>query len=357
MKIAYIAHTHLNRETGVIKKIASQLHAWNNAGNEARLFSLSPNNNIWKGFEDTKIVIIRSGGTINRLFNYQILVDRVIDWQPDVVYIRHTAKYRPPLGKLLKIFPTFVEINTDDVQEFSSSLSKFWYTYHLATRDFLLKNVCGMVIVSQELANRFSKYKKPTTVIGNGINLSLYPSLPAPNNPNPKFVFIGSPGYPWHGLEKILFLALNFKQWNFDLIGIGKDDIDGAIPNNVSAHGELNSESYESIMLNSDIALGTLSLHKKKMNEASPLKVREYLAYGIPTIIGHQETDFPIPPPFLLQIPNTPNNVEMHLTEIAAFTKAWKGKRIEREKISHLDVTIKESKKIAFFKEVMSKRK
>lgn len=60
MKIAYIAYTRLGLETDVIKKIANQMHAWNNSGNEARLFSLSPNNYVWKGFEDTKIEVVHN---------------------------------------------------------------------------------------------------------------------------------------------------------------------------------------------------------------------------------------------------------------------------------------------------------
>ena len=70
-----------------------------------------------------------------------------------------------------------------------------------------------------------------------------------------------------------------------------------------------------------DVAIGTLSLHTKQMEEACPLKVREYLAWGLPVIIGYKDTEFPAPDTaFLLQLPNNPTNVHDHLDQIDALS-------------------------------------
>jgi hypothetical protein len=92
------------------------------------------------------------------------------------------------------------------------------------------------------------------------------------------------------------------------------------------------------------------------MEEACPLKVREYLAYGIPTIIGYKDTDFPNGAPFLLCLPNTPDNVEKNLDRIEAFVLSWKGKRVPRSEIEHLDLKVKEEKRIIFIEEVLAGR-
>jgi hypothetical protein len=89
------------------------------------------------------------------------------------------------------------------------------------------------------------------------------------------------------------------------------------------------------------------------MEEACPLKTREYLSYGLPCIIGYKDADFPDGAPFILQLPNTPDNVQNYLSEIENFAKSWKGRHVSREKILHLDYKYKENQRINFFRQVL----
>ena len=75
---------------------------------------------------------------------------------------------------------------------------------------------------------------------------------------------------------------------------------------------------YEAILASSDVALGTLALHRKGMSEAAPLKVREYLLRGIPVVIGYDDPDLADRPWFVLQLPNTESNVRDAVAEIRA---------------------------------------
>jgi hypothetical protein len=166
----------------------------------------------------------------------------------------------------------------------------------------------------------------------------------------------GMQGIDWHGIDKVLWLARHFAKWQFDLIGIEARQIDHqgcGVPPNVATHGVLGRTDYEKVLLGVDVGLGTLALHRKNMNEACPLKVREYLAYGIPTIIGYRDTDFPRPAPFLLELPNTPTNVEDHVADIERFVATWRGRRVFREEIAHLDMRRKERERVAFFRRVL----
>ncbi len=92
------------------------------------------------------------------------------------------------------------------------------------------------------------------------------------------------------------------------------------------------------------------------MQETTALKVREYLARGIPTIIGHRDTDFPNPPPFLLEIPNEPTGVASSLDRIADFVARAPQLRVPREAIAHLDVGVKEVQRLAFIEQVARAR-
>ncbi|MFN3692462.1 MAG: hypothetical protein ACK4R7_06185, partial [Fervidobacterium sp.] len=75
-------------------------------------------------------------------------------------------------------------------------------------------------------------------------------------------------------------------------------------------YGMLFLDKYTPIMQQADIGISTLAPYRKKMNEASPFKVREYSALGLPVIIGYKDTDLPDGAPFILQIPNTEDNIE-----------------------------------------------
>ena len=87
---------------------------------------------------------------------------------------------------------------------------------------------------------------------------------------------------------------------------------------NVTAHGELTRERYRPVMQRADVAIGPLALHRKNLHEASALKVAEYLAHGIPVILGCPEAAFPDGAPFLLQLSNSEDNVERSIDAIGA---------------------------------------
>ena len=93
------------------------------------------------------------------------------------------------------------------------------------------------------------------------------------------------------------------------------------------------------------------------MQEACLLKVMEYLAYSLPTIIAFKHTDFPDPVPFLLQIPNNENGVAGSLDEIRRFVEGWMGRRVDKAAIAHLDSDIKEQKRLAFFEQIISENR
>jgi len=366
MKIAYLLQWNGGPETGVFKKVIEQVRTWKDYGHETGVFILSrlkESKAIWTDYlKDTPIFTRvyssrRFGikGFIERVQQANTLIDDLVNWQPDLTYYRYHL-YWLGFYKLNSI-PLCIEINTDDLKEYKCwPFFHRWYN-HL-TRSRLLGMSKGMVFVTTELANKphFKRYHKPCAVIGNGIALEEYPVLPAPHNPRPRLVFIGKSGHKWHGIDKITWMAKRFPNWDFELIGTNKLDIVNDLPGNVSAYGSMERPEYENIMRHADIAIGTLSLHTKGMEEASPLKVREYLAYGIPTIIGYSDTDFPEGSPYLLQIPNTPDNVKENIERIEGFVETYKGRRVPREVVAHLDVKEKEKKRLAFFENLMTHR-
>ncbi|HEX7117794.1 MAG TPA: glycosyltransferase [Longimicrobiales bacterium] len=368
MRIAYVAvGLELDGRLGVAGKIGRQMDAWIRAGHEARFFVQAhrPPELLRSGrlgaapaevFTHRRIEGAGAAAGLARRFTIlSRMVRRVADWGADVVYIRFNTWY-PALESLSRRIPTVLEVNTDDLREYRVMMSRGRFLYHRFGRGRLMRRAAGMVYVTRELAATpsLARFGRPGIVIANGIDLDAYPVLEPAANARPRLVFIGSGGHPWHGVDKILRLAAACPEWRFDLIGFGAEELGGAAPENVTCHGYLSRAEYEPIMARADAAIGTLALHRKQMREASPLKVREYLAYGIPTIIGYRDTDFPGGSEYLLELPNAPDNVETHLGRIRAFVERVRGVRVPRGAIAHLDGRRKERERLAFFEQVVT---
>lgn len=360
MRIAYYLHWHQGPESGVFKKVTMQTESWIKQGHDVKLFVFtrlgsSLDNDVNK---ESQIIEVEAYTSFLSRFRHAVhLTDRIKDYAPDIVYFRLSGFY-PTFLKLTKLFPFVLEINSDDVSEFRyASLIK--RLHNSLSRYFLLKNCRGIVFVSGELSKLryFKKYEKPFTVIGNAINLSLYKLSSAPDNARPVLVFIGSNlgavyKNEWNGIDKILWLARKIPEYDFYLIGI--EQVSGATEN-VHCAGFLNRDAYQSILEKADVGIGTLALHRKNMQEASALKVREYLACGLPVIIGYEDTDLSNTLPFILKLGNYEENVRDSVQKIKEFVEQWKGRRIDRKLISKIDTGVKEKKRLNFFNTLIDK--
>jgi hypothetical protein len=346
MKIAYIAHWNLCQESGVLKKILAQINYWLAAGHQVRLFAASPQGELWAELRDLPLARINSPRFRTHLFRTRELVNQVVAWQPDLSYVRFSYYY-PGMGRLYQVSPLLAEINTDDLFEYSASRDRHLYLYHRLTRTMILNKANGFVCLTNEIAYKFERFPGEKAVIANSIDLSQYLPLPPPNNLRPSLIFLGTPDQPWHGVDKIHWLANQRPGWQFHIIGMDSPTAEKT-PTNLVYHGFLSRSEYESLLAGADIAIGTLALHRKHMYEACPIKVREYLAYGLPTVIGYQDIDFPGPSPFLLQLPNVNENIQGHLDQIDSFVSSWKGRRLERSQISQIDLAVKEQARLSF---------
>jgi hypothetical protein len=94
-------------------------------------------------------------------------------------------------------------------------------------------------------------------------------------------------------------------------------------------------------------------LHRVGLHEASPLKSRECLAFGLPLILAYKDTDLDVDDlDFLLRIPNTEDNIQTHGQLIRDFAYRMRGKRVERHLIMQIDQGTKEAERLDFFKEI-----
>jgi glycosyltransferase involved in cell wall biosynthesis len=363
MRIAYVI-MHVEKSNmlgGVGRKIEFQTSQWRQAGHEVRPFILMPEyqgENIYTYKASTPLLLIRDLTRMtSRSYALMRLIDNVKKYQPDIIYLR-CGRYVFPFHTLAKIAPIVLEINTKDIDEHRIRGGYFYWS-HLFSRRMLFGNVSGFVAVSHEIAELpvNSVYRKPICVISNGIDLEKYDPLPAPKNNVPVVTMVASPGMAWHGVDKLVALAEGCPDLKFNLVGYSPDNIRQSVPSNLNLPGFLQQAEVKAMLVETDVACSTLALHLNNMEEASTLKVREALAFGIPLILAYHDTDLEgLDADWLLRLPNTPGNVSENVEVIKNFAYRMMGKRVERSLIANrIDQYAKEQERLAFFAEILKK--
>ena len=364
MRIAYVSlHWPRPAASSIGKKIIMQSAAWRAAGNEVKFFShmhsLPDLNGLLDGthqiYEVKKGLLGGLKTEMNRIVAAARLIQRVAEWQPDIIYMRW-AMYVFPIQRLFRIAPVVVEINTNDVNE-HRLLGVFYGLYNQLTRGIILGRASGHIFANSGLMNtpEFDRFHKQSIVLTNGIDLKSTPAYPAPNNTPPHLIFIGTPGMAWHGLDKLVELARTFPDIIIDIVGMSEIEGISDLPGNLVMHGYLSGAAYEAMLASADAAIGTLSLHVKGMDEVAPLKIRDCSARGIPCILPYRDIDFEgLDSQLFLQIPNRVDSIKTHGQAVHDFVMQASGKRVPRELIAgRIDSSIKEKQRLDFFQKII----
>jgi len=360
MRIAYVT-VHIAPEImqgGVGKKIKTQMNIWRGLGHQVTLFSLTPAEIPFPGERpfifEAKVNLLKR--EINRASGLRRMLQAIREYQPDVIYLRF-GLYSNPLHRLFKIAPVVLETNSDDRQEYQKR-GTFLYWMNRFTRDLTFGPAAAMVFPSHELVDvLLPKRNKPFCVISNGIDLSQAETLPPTSHKQPVITMVCSPGMKWHGVDKLIGFAEKTSDVVVNIVGYSQKDLDVPTPSNVRLHGFLDKQGVRDVLAQTDVALGTLALHRNQMQEASVLKVREALAYGIPVVIAFHDTDLhDVNLDTILRIPNTEENVAENAERIRQFAYDMIGKRVDINAVApYLDQRKKEETRLEFFQDVLKK--
>jgi glycosyltransferase involved in cell wall biosynthesis len=358
VKIAYLGQmADVDTENSISKKIRSQTTTWQQLGHTVRYFALAPTTNVWPGLAGVEPFLLSKRNPRQWAVNSLRLCKCLYGWRPDIIYLRY-ANHAPGLPGLFRRIPTVAEINSDDTTEYALTLSPYKCLYHHLTRNRMFRSIRALLPVTNELAARLAHFAKPTLMIGNSINLADFPLPSRPPAADTRLVFIGSHGAPWHGLDRLAELAGLLPSVAIDVVGYTPEEWrlenlpDGG--GRLGLHGPLPRIGYESLLAQATAAIGTLGLYRKHMDEACPLKVREYLALGLPVIGAYRDTDIPPDADYFLRLPNNSEPLAPWRDRIAAFIEHWRTRRVPRSAIAHLDVSVKEAQRLAFMEKIVA---
>jgi len=355
MTIVYLIDYNPHDNNGVIQKIKQQSLQWSQKGHTVYFVStktMSIYDHDEKVLYRQKAMHLNFGrvGTAIKLlysaYHMKALMGKI---EFDIIYMR----YRPYMlffQKVLRQHKVIMEINSDDTLEYRThSKLKHWYNRY--TREVFLKDMDAFVSVSHELKERFLYLNKPIEVIANGIDVRSCDVAEAVDNEQPTLVFVGSPGQSWHGMEKIIKMAEYFKDYRFHIIGTEGEEMD-----NIRYFGYLSQEKVIQTIKQGDVGIGTLSLYQTGLQEASPLKTRQYLACGVPLIYAYKDTDLDEKATFALRLENVEHN--MDYSKIEQFVqKVFQNRDIKKAARAFaegvLDYAKKEERRLDFFQKVL----
>lgn len=252
-----------------------------------------------------------------RLLNGNLIVPLWLAWgvwqNPDsVVYYRYYPQYivlHWVLYFLRKKTLLFVEINTKNRDELKIT-NRFLYYLNFFSEKTAYKAARTVLPVTPELGDYVHSIEPRchTQALGNG-----YDPIPADlsdaalpldaeliksvrqGEGKAKFIFVYSEGHIWQGLDKVVEIIKGLD--NACLYVVGRKDRLGQMgifpeklpPGKFFFLGNRNSNELKYLYKNCDFAFGSFAWERLNMQEAVPLKVREYLYYGLPVIIGYND--------------------------------------------------------------------
>lgn len=195
------------------------------------------------------------------------------------------------------------ESNTNEIEQLKLKYKGIfktptWIAYDYISEKYLapgiLKKVAAVICVTDELKQyqreRIGNGPKIVTIT-NGINVGFFSMASAVNidNNEIKLLMICGGDVPWHGLDKI---APYLKGTGFKLYVVGKI-VPKYVNENIIYTGELSLNQITELINKESICcgIGSLAIERVGLKEAAPLKVREYLARGLPVIYSYNDTD------------------------------------------------------------------
>jgi glycosyltransferase involved in cell wall biosynthesis len=145
-------------------------------------------------------------------------------------------------------------------------------------------------IIDYEIS-RIRNRGKNTILYPNGI-LFDEPTVADKRSENPELAFVAGHFAPWQGLDLLINnLKISNRDFTLHLVG----NLDEKVANlarkdsRIKLHGPLPNDCIKIIYEKCSLGLSSFGLSRKGMEQACTLKVREYLASGLPVYADHQD--------------------------------------------------------------------
>jgi glycosyltransferase involved in cell wall biosynthesis len=334
--ILYVAASDINTKGGDIDHILAISEGLSKLGNKVNLIICSSSDNQNRTAVDNLkyyIVPIKGLSTLKKILKLaQFAHNFITKNKIDILYLRpfpldfllftrHLKKYK---------IPYVCELNTIISNEYKSKgqylKGKIFEFFEVLT----IKNSDGILPVTEEIAKwaqRIAVIKKPCCLACNGIDVERlkakksYQDIRKDLEVSDNMPVLAMAGFsrPWHGFDRAIALfskiRIPAKLW---LVGAETDEVkrkaelialEFGVSDSVTVFPWLNHSDLVDIVSAADVGIGPLALDRKGMTEAQSLKVRFYIALGLPVLINSIDSKIMESLPFISYVPSTDPDV------------------------------------------------
>lgn len=305
-KILYLMRYSLHQGFNLKKKFDGQLAAFHKLGfdvyyigfNKSNLYLVHNDNKTLYGKTHFRIPSYLHTQFYNDL--HKVAIKAIRDVGIDIVYWRSAPLFASSCrvaevtkevnAKLIIEIPTFPPNQEDNYH----GIRKVFDTYSKRFSDRFNALVDAYVVIGEDAKGEYKG--KPAINIDNGIDVN---SVPVRKPVNEKdaihLLALASMSY-WHGYERIIKSLGEYKgSQNVIIHMVGGND-GGCLPewkelthqlnldDKVIFHGQMYGENLEKMYDLCDIGIDSLGDYKKGFSVSMSLKVREYIARGLPFI-------------------------------------------------------------------------
>lgn len=204
----------------------------------------------------------------------------------------------------------------------------FWYTDRVFAR---INPMIDLYTLIGE-PNDGTLCGRPAMNILNGVDAERFPlHCPRPNDPQIHLLALASMSR-WQGYDRLIRAMA---QSDADMVlHLAGGDCDGSlaewkrlaeelgVSERVVLEGEKHGEALDALTERCDIGVGGLGLYRKRQYQSMTLKLREYMARGLPFVYAVDDPSIPDEPRFCLRVPNDDSLPDIE--QIAAFAMCAK---------------------------------
>ena len=347
--ILYVVRYPLHYTYSIMQKVNGQIQSLKNLGYEVSFLC----------YDEGSIYLNRNGELIRiskttfgpsklyfHLFSYMDLyksAEYVIKtFGFDVVYIRAAPLNHLALGmfkaaaeksKIIVEIPTYL---TNGVKLRQNTLRKLFTVYS----DLLWRKAKRMVDLFVLIGDHADEYcGRPAINIDNGVSMDVIPVRHYTNPPDGKTHILAVASMSaWHGYDRLI---KGFNEWTspqrnnyvIDLVG---DEGDGSLKEwktlvsnyglteQIRFHGRKTGDELSYFFNIATIGISGLGNYRIGFKTGSVLKLREYMARGLPFVYSHDDPGIKENEEWCMKVPNDDSPINMET--IAEFIKSIKGK-------------------------------
>lgn len=256
-------------------------------------------------------------------------------FHPDIILWRFTITTVPGIFNPKKICPDALFISehqAKELEELRMTLpGRILYPIIKRNGKKVLQHIDAVLGVTSEITDyelALAGRNIPSLTLTNSINVEGYPQRKyRPSTDTIRLLYVGSNTTDWHGLDRLLKGLADYQgniPWELHIAGVAGYSIQKLVQtlkvtDHVFFHGYVTGKDLDMLFDISDLAIGTLGMHRKKLSQGSTLKVREYMARGIPFMISYEDGDLSPHLPYVFTAPPDDSPIDMY--EVTRFTK------------------------------------